>query len=68
MYQIGDKITIRENAFEGSDEPKDFEWRGLTAEVVDCLGDGAYEVYVEGKGTCLLADNEMQSAESDGAK
>ena len=59
MYKIGDKIIIKDNAFAGSDQPKDFEWRGNVGEVVSDLGDGAYEVYVEGRGTCPLCDNEM---------
>lgn len=62
MYQIGEKIIIKNNAFKGSDDASDFEWRGKEAEVVAELGDNCYEVYVEGKGNCLLIASEMKRA------
>ncbi len=61
MYQVGEKIAIKNNAFKGSDDPKDFEWRGKEAEVVVELGDNCYEVYVEGMGNCLLVAKEMRA-------
>lgn len=61
MYQVGEKIVIKNNAFKGSDDPKDFEWCGKVAEVVVELGDNCYEVYVEGIGNCLLVANEMRA-------
>lgn len=64
-YTVGEMIVIKKNAFEGSDEPKDFEWRGKTAEVVEELGDNCYEVYVEGKGSCLLIEKEMMPASAE---
>jgi len=59
-YKPGDKIIITDNAFEGSDNEEDFEWRGRAAEVVSVEGDGCYEVYAEGFGYCLLIDKEMK--------
>ena len=62
MYQIGEKIVIKNNAFKGSDEPSDFEWRGKVGKVVLDIGDNCYEVYVEGMGNCLLIASEMKRA------
>lgn len=62
MYQVGEKIVIKNNAFKGSDDTSDFEWRGKEAEVIAELGDNCYEVYVEGKGNCLLIASEMKRA------
>ena len=61
MYQVGEKIVIKNNAFKGSDDPKDFEWHGKEAEVIAELGDNCYEVYVEGMGNCFLVAKEMRA-------
>lgn len=61
MYQVGEKIVIKNNAFKGSDNPKDFEWHGKEAEVITDLGNNCYEVYVEDMGSCFLVAKEMRA-------
>lgn len=47
MLQVGSKIRIKENAYEGSDDPIDFLARGKVGEIVYSHGEDAWEVQTE---------------------
>jgi ribosomal protein L21E len=59
VFKVDDTVVIQDNAFEGTDDPNDYLWRGKTGVVVSDMGNDCYEVYVEGMGTCPLVAKEM---------
>lgn len=56
MLQVGSIVKVKDNAYEGSDDPADFEWRGKIGEVVGDYRDGTYEVRIGDNWLPLRAD------------
>lgn len=48
-YQEGEMVRIKDNAFEGTDDPKDLAVRGRIGEVCDTEIEGLIYVTVDGK-------------------
>lgn len=63
--QIGSRIRIKDNAYEGSDDPADFEARGKTGTVVYSFGDGAWEVQGDDDEFYPLTEDEIEEVKDD---
>jgi membrane protein implicated in regulation of membrane protease activity len=62
MFNVGDDVIVKDNAFEGSDEPEDFEYRGKRGVIAWDLGSGEYQVdFPDGDWTYLKA-SELEKA------
>ena len=57
--KVGQRIQIKDNAFAGSSDPADFIVRGKIGIVEWDLGDGAYEVEVDGE-LWPLCDDDLE--------
>lgn len=58
--QLGSRVRIKENAYEGSDEPKDFLVRGKAGVIVWSLGGDRWEVETEDGEFELLTTEEFE--------
>ena len=56
--KVGQRIQIKDNAFAGSSDPTDFIVRGKIGIVVWDLGNGDYEVEIDGE-IWPLSDDEL---------
>ncbi len=57
--QVGQRVKVKENAYEGSNEPHDFTVRGTTGTIAWDLGGGAFEVEIDGD-LWPLSDDEIE--------
>jgi hypothetical protein len=58
---VGKLVVISDNAFEGSDDPNDFTFRGMEAEVIEFYPDGCVTVATT-RGVVYLNENEIEAA------
>ena len=63
--RIGTRIKIKDNAYEGSDDPSDFLARGKLGVVVWSFGDGTWEIQTDDDEFELLADDEIEELEEE---
>jgi hypothetical protein len=62
MFKVGDKVVVKDNAFEGSDDPKDFEYRGKEGVIALDLDLGEYQVDFPDGDFAYLKDTELKQA------
>lgn len=60
MLNVGSRVRIKENAYEGSTEPADLEARGKVGVVVFSLADGTWEVQTDDGEFELLTTDELE--------
>lgn len=63
--EIGSRVRIKDNAYEGSDDPNDFLARGKTGTVAFSFGDGAWEVQGDDDEFYPLTEDEIEEIEDD---
>lgn len=64
IYHIGQKVRINDTAFADSPNPKDHTWCGLEVELVDDLGDGAWQAWSDDRANMIfLSAGEFESLE-----
>lgn len=61
-FQWGDKVRIKDNAFPGSDDPRDIEARGKIVEIVDFGKDGEIECWDDEGELYTLLEDEIELA------
>lgn len=65
MLQIGSKVRVKENAYEGSGVPNDLLARGEVGVIVYLGQDGDIEVQTEDDEFLLLTVNEIEEIEGE---
>lgn len=60
MLNVGSRVRIKENAYEGSTEPKDFLVRGKAGVIVWSLGGDQWEVQTDDGEYELLTTEELE--------
>lgn len=60
--QVGSMVRVKENAFEGSDDPRDFEVRGEVGQIIFDLDNGEWTVKV-GDDWYILNTDELEEIE-----
>jgi len=61
--QVGSIVRVMGDAYEGSDEPKDFEVRGKVGEIVADLDNDSWEVKVGDDDWYILGSDEIEEIE-----
>lgn len=64
MLQVGSKVRVKQNAFEGSDDPSDFLARGKVGEIIFSVGYDEWEVLADDGDYFLLTTDELEELEA----
>jgi hypothetical protein len=64
MLKVGSKVRVKQNAYEGSDDPDDFLARGKVGEIVFSFGNGTWEVVTEDGEYYPLSTDEVEELEA----